>query len=51
MEAEWRIVSDYPYYSVSNNGDIRNNKTGRILKPALDSRGLLYLYTKVLYLE
>lgn len=29
---EWRKISGKPNYSVSDNGDIRNDKTGRILK-------------------
>ena len=29
---EWRDVADFPMYSVSNFGFIRNKKTGRILK-------------------
>jgi len=29
---QWRIVTEFPNYSVSNFGFIRNNKTGRILK-------------------
>ena len=30
---EWRIIYDFPNYSVSNYGQVRNNTTGRILKP------------------
>lgn len=29
---EWRKIDGKPNYSVSNNGDVRNDKTGRILK-------------------
>ena len=29
---DWRKISGKPNYSVSENGDIRNDKTGRILK-------------------
>lgn len=29
---EWRKIDVKPNYSVSNNGDIRNDKTGRLLK-------------------
>jgi NUMOD4 motif/HNH endonuclease len=28
----WEIIGDYPNYSVSNFGNIKNNKTGKILK-------------------
>jgi hypothetical protein len=29
---DWKVISDYPNYSVSNFGNIRNDKTGKILK-------------------
>lgn len=32
-EEIWKLVADYPNYSVSNYGRVRNNKTGYILKP------------------
>ena len=32
MDAVWVKIQNYPNYSVSNNGDIRNNATNRILK-------------------
>ena len=32
---EWKIITNYPQYSVSNQGKIKNNRTQRILKPAL----------------
>lgn len=35
MEEEWKQIIDYPNYSVSNLGNIRNDKTGRILKSKL----------------
>lgn len=38
---EWKIISDKPNYSVSTNGDIKNNKTGRILKLHLGTSGYL----------
>ena len=38
---EWKIISDKPSYSVSTNGDIKNNKTGRILKLHLGTSGYL----------
>jgi hypothetical protein len=34
----WRSIKDYPCYSVSNHGNVRNDKTGRILKQR-NSRG------------
>lgn len=36
---EWRKVEGFPNYSVSNLGNVRNDETGRILKPAVNSRG------------
>ena len=32
MTEVWKIIEDYPNYSVSNLGRVRNNKTGRIIK-------------------
>jgi hypothetical protein len=32
---EWRVISDFPNYCVSNFGNIMNNKTYRIMKPNL----------------
>lgn len=36
---EWRKIEEKPNYSVSENGDIRNDKTGRILKPHKGTSG------------
>lgn len=38
---EWKIIEERLNYSVSTNGDIRNNKTGRILKLHLGTSGYL----------
>ena len=40
---EWKKIRDYENYSVSRNGEVRNNKTGRILKQWKDKNG----YSKV----
>lgn len=32
---EWRIIREYPRYSISNMGRVKNNKTGRVLKHSL----------------
>ena len=32
MAEEYRIIKDFENYSVSNIGNVRNNKTGKILK-------------------
>ena len=31
--ADWKKISDFPSYEVSNEGEVRNCKTGLILKP------------------
>lgn len=33
---EWRTIQSFPNYSVSNLGNVKNNKTGRILKASLN---------------
>jgi hypothetical protein len=39
MVEEYRNIKDFPNYSVSNFGNIINNKTNRILKPQLGTHG------------
>jgi hypothetical protein len=34
---EWRVISDFPNYSVSNFGNVKNNKTSKLLKLTLKS--------------
>lgn len=29
---EWRVIIDYPNYSISNFGNIKNNKTNKQMK-------------------
>lgn len=36
---EWREIREYPKYSVSNEGRVRNFKTGRILKQGTHKQG------------
>ena len=36
---EWKQIIDYPNYSISNLGNVRNDKTGRILKLSLNTKG------------
>ena len=38
---EWKVIREFPNYSVSNCGEVRNNKTGRILKPEIMRKGYL----------
>ena len=39
MEEEFRIIKEFPNYSVSSFGRIKNNNTGRILKPDISKNG------------
>lgn len=36
---QWRKIEERPNYSISENGDVRNDKTGRILKPRIGTSG------------
>ena len=40
MELEWVIVSEFPNYLVSNNGDIVNAKSGRWMAQSLTQEGV-----------
>ena len=37
----WGVITDFPNYEVSTDGQVRNKKTGRVLKPRTDGRGYL----------
>ncbi len=39
MEEEWRKIIGFSIYSISNYGSVRNDKTGKILKLAIDRYG------------
>ena len=39
----WRKIAGYENYSVSNLGNVRNDKTGKILKPRLNGRGYYHV--------
>lgn len=41
MQEEWRPIENFPEYSVSNFGNVRTNKTGRILALSENQFGLL----------
>lgn len=49
---EWRKVKDFNY-SVSNKGEVRNDKTGRILKKTVSTSGYLFvqLFDKKTYMK
>jgi hypothetical protein len=46
MEEIWKTIEEYPNYDVSSFGNIRNNKTNKLLKPSLNSSGY-YRYTLI----
>ena len=37
----WREIKDFPHYEVSDKGQVRNCKTGRILRPSKHNQGYL----------
>jgi hypothetical protein len=41
MAEEFRLINNYPNYSVLNLGNVRNNSTGRILSPGINGNGYL----------
>jgi hypothetical protein len=43
MVEEFKIIKGFENYSVSNLGNIINNKTGRILKPQIDTHGYYHV--------
>ena len=45
----WANIIGYPTYQVSNQGQVRNITTGRILKPREHSEGYRNVYIKDLY--
>jgi hypothetical protein len=40
---DWRVVSEYPGYSVNKQGDILNNDTKKQLKPTKFSNGYMFV--------
>lgn len=43
---EWRIIVDFPNYSVSNTGLIKNNSTGKVLRQTVNKTGYYFLSVK-----
>lgn len=37
--SEWKEIEEFPNYQVSKSGEVKNVKTGRILKPATSANG------------
>jgi hypothetical protein len=48
---EWKQINNYENYEVSNLGNVRNSKTGRVLK--LLAKGDMYLlvYVRIVMLK
>ena len=40
---EWRVIEEFPNYEVSDCGQVRNKKTGHILKQPINPYGYYYL--------
>lgn len=40
---EWERIADFETYSTSSDGQVRNDKTGRILKPRLNTDGYYHV--------
>jgi hypothetical protein len=45
---EWKQIEGFSNYSISNLGNIRNNKKGNLLKPSIDGKGY---YVVRLYID
>ena len=41
MRESWKIIDGHPAYEVSNMGNVRNSRTGKILSPYDDGKGYL----------
>lgn len=39
----WKIIEERPNYSINEFGEIRNNKTGKILKPRVGTSGYMQI--------
>lgn len=47
MEEHWVVCVEFPKYSVSNYGNVRNNRTGRDLKLTVGKDGRIRLWLSV----
>lgn len=43
MSEEWRIMTSFPDYSISNLGNIKHNETNQIMNKTCDSNGYEYI--------
>ena len=41
MRIKWHVIKDHPNYELNRLGQVRNRRTGKILKPFDDNRGYL----------
>lgn len=41
LPERWSEISDFPNYSVSDWGKVMNNQSGRLITPAINSRGVV----------
>ncbi len=46
MIEEWKIIQNYKNYSVSNFGNIKSNKTNKLLKPNFNKQNYAYVWVK-----
>ena len=46
MEKRWRKIKDHENYEVSDEGDVRNSKTGKILSHSIDEQNddIVFMY-------
>ncbi len=40
---EWRLIPDFPGYSICNLGRVRRDQTGRVLHPKVNQEGIAYV--------
>lgn len=43
---EWKKIENFSNYSVSSMGEVRNDKTNKILKQSHNNKGYMYCYIK-----
>lgn len=43
LEVEWREITEFPRYSVSTTGLVRNDETGRVLTRLVNRQGITYV--------
>lgn len=43
MQVEWRQIEDFPAYSVSDEGEVRNDETDRYMTKLTNQRGIVHV--------